>query len=267
MRHLVDYLDQVGSTDYFRGLVGEIRYQTQASRASEGVWNELDLYYTRPSSVKLPNKVYLSKLDVPTRNFTLGFPRLDGTLIKTPEGEDLVEYFSLQFRSELQLGASDEEGDYEIAFLADDGIRMEVGEGASRVTYLESPGLQATKMVCSTQVVSLRRDSTLPIRVSYFQGPRQHIALMMLWRKAGSERDSLCNKMGWKMYFNADTSPSTPLQPFHDLVARGWSVVPAHVFRIPRDEYMNPCESDRVRDVIREETEGCTALTCDATGL
>ena len=201
----------------------------------------------------------------------MGFPKLDGSMIQTAENSDLVEYFSLQFRTELKLGPDDEEGEYEFAFLSDDGIRMEVGEGANAYTYLESSGIQATKMTCSTGTVSLNRSISLPVKIKYFQGPRTEIALTFLWRKAGSSRDSLCGAMGRDKFFDYRNNPSTPQTAYNDLIARGWNVVPAHVFRLPRDEYMNPCESDYVRDVINEEQNnpsgGCTATTCGDIGL
>jgi len=249
LRHLIDYLDQVGSTDYFRGLSGELVYQPQACRDQQGPWNNLDQYLTSQDAIRHPSKIYLSKLDVPTRAFNLGFPKLDGTMIQTAANENLVEYFSLQFRTELKLGADDQEGDYEFAVLADDGVRMEVGEGSAARVYLAHPEHTPTKMVCSTQVVTLSRLSSVPVKLSYFQGPRQHIALMLLWRKAGSSRDPLCGSAGNDLFFNSNVNPSAP-RKYNDLVARGWRVVPAHVFRIPRNEYMNPCESDYVRDVI-----------------
>jgi len=271
LRHIVDYLDQIGNTDYFRGLSGELRYQPLACRSGEGAWNQLDKFYTNNQAVKLPNKVFLTKLDVPTRNFSLGFPKLDGSLIKTSEGTDLVEYFSLKFRTELKLGAEDEEGDYEFAFLADDGVRMEVGEGLSAVTYIDSPGIHATKMVCGTGFVNLNRSTSVPATIKYFQGPRTEIALTFLWRKKGSDRDSLCGQAGQSLFFNYRNNPSTPQPAYNALLARGWSVVPAHVFRLPRDEYMNPCESDYIRDVItNNEGSGsgtCTATSCDDIGL
>jgi hypothetical protein len=278
LRHIIDYLDQIGSTDYFRGLSGELRYQPQACRNQEGSWDDLDKYYTKTQAVKLPNKIFLTKLDVPTRNFNLGFPKLDGTMIKTQDNADLVEYFSLKFRTELKLGPDDEEGDYEFAFLSDDGIRMEVGEGASATTYIDSSGLQSTKMSCATGVVNLRsgslslnRTTSLPITIKYFQGPRTEIALTMLWRKAGSSRDPLCGAMGQDKFFDYRNNPSTPQKAYNDLLARGWKVVPANVFRLPRDEYMNPCESDYVRDIIEQEQNnnsgGCTATTCGDIGL
>jgi|GEM_PF-1234216 len=262
LRHLIDYLDQIGSTDYFRGLSGDIYYQTQTCRSQQGVWNNLENYY-QGDAVKIDSKLYLSKLDVPTRRFSLGFPKLDGTKIQNTEGSNLLEYFSIDFRTDLKLGPDDEEGDYEFAMLSDDGVEMTAGVAGEIV--LSSPAIHPTKMVCSTRVVNLKRGDLMPTRIRYFQGPREHIALTMLWRKAGQGQDPLCGTMGNDAFFDFNQDPSVPKKNYNDLLARGWQVVPAHVFRIPRDEYMNPCESDYVRDIIADENNGNNGGNCDAT--
>lgn len=266
LRNLIDYLDQIGNTDYFRGLTGEIYYQPQSSRTSQGVWNHLDKYYDEEDAVKIDAKLYLSRLDVPTRRFNLGFPKIDGSKIKNTEGQDLLEYFSIDFKTELLLGDQDEEGEYEFAVLSDDGVEMTMGENADII--LSSPNIQSTKMVCSSTTVTLSKSSSLPTRIRYFQGPRDHIAIMLLWRKAGQSADPLCGHYGVSAFFDFTQVPSVPKPNFHSLIARGWSVVPDHVFRVPREEYMNPCESDYVRDVIEEERDNtCTALSCGDIGL
>jgi hypothetical protein len=270
LRNLVDYLDDIGSTDYFRGLSADLIYQPQSCRSSEGGWNNLDKFASSPLAVKSTSKIYLTKLDVPTRSFSLGFPKLDGSIIQTAEGADLVEYFSLRFRTELKLGDEDEEGEYEFAVLADDGVRMQVGEGSNSQVYLEHPSNTPSKMICSDQkTVTLSRDTVVPVKLDYFQGPRYHIALTLIWRKAGSPRDPLCGRVGNSLFFDSTKNPSLPQKAHADLIERGWNVVPAHVFRIPRDEYMNPCESDYIRDVVRQNDGpgGCTGTSCGNIGL
>jgi hypothetical protein len=262
LRDIFAHLDRTGNTDYFRGLAGTIRSPRQASIADATEWSHLDDYIGGDTVVNR-SKLFLTRLDVPTRSFTTGFPKLSGDKIKADDGNDLTEYFHIDFRSELKLGETEEEGLYELATVSDDGVRLSVdGE-----MHLENPGLQSTRMTCSTSYVDLRRTSSLPIRVEYFQGPRNHIALMMVWRKVdeSTERDPLCDVMSISKWFDSKTVPSTPKQHFNDITARGWTVVPAHVFRIPREEYMNPCESEHIQQVIKEET--CTASECEGTGI
>jgi hypothetical protein len=262
LREIFDHLDRTGNTDYFRGLAGTIRSPRQASMADASEWSHLDDYIGGDTVVNR-SKLFLTQLDVPTRSFTSGFPTLSGTKIKADDGSDLTEYFHIDFRSELKLGDTEDEGLYEIATLSDDGVRMSVDGDL----YLENPGLQSTRMTCASTYVDLRRTSSLPIRVEYFQGPRDHIALMLVWRKVdeSTARDPLCDVMSTSKWFDASTVPSTPKQHFQDISARGWKVIPAHVFRIPREEYMNPCESEHVQEVIKEET--CTAAECEGTGI
>jgi hypothetical protein len=267
MRDLIDFLDQTGATDYFRGLSGTIRSPEQSCMANtNGRWHVLD-NYLGDGTVQNESKLFLSTLDVPTRRFTEGFPTLSGDMVKNDAGVDLLEYFHLSFRSELKLGDDEEEGLYELAVLADDGARLSV-DGS---TFLESTGVHPTKLLCAPAdtagVVDLRRSSSLPIKVEYFQGPRHHIALQLLWRKVDSSRlpEPRCGQLGNEHWFNYNATPVVAKAPYQDLLDRGWSVIPAHVFRIPRDEYMNPCTSDHVQDVINEET--CTAAECEGTGI
>jgi hypothetical protein len=266
LRDLIDFLDQTGATDYFRGLSGTIRSPEQSCMADTGRWYGLD-NYLGDGTVENESKLFLSTLDVPTRAFTEGFPTLSGQKIKNDAGTDLVEYFHISFRSELKLGDDEAEGLYELAILADDGARLTV-DGS---TFLESTGVHPTKMLCAPPsaagVVDLRRASSVPIVVEYFQGPRHHIALQLLWRKVDSSRlpEPRCGQLGNELWFDYHSTPTQPKAAYNDLLARGWSVIPSHVFRIPRDEYMNPCTSDHVQDVIEEET--CTAAECEGTGI
>lgn len=252
LRTLIDYLDQIGSTDYFRGLSGSIRYQTQSCRAEHGSWNHLDDFNSEEAG-EVDGQIYLTRLDVPTRSFTLGFPRLDGSMVQTEEEEDLVEYFSINFRTSLKLGEVEESGWYEFAFLSDDGVRFQLEETGELIA--DHPDVTSTKMVCSNRAVYLEKGEALPVSIDYFQGPRNHIALMMMWRPvddAVAGEDPACGERGTKLYHDYTKIPSEPQQAYLDLLDRGWEVVPDYVFRIPRDEYMNPCESQHVRDVINE---------------
>ena len=86
----------------------------------------------------------------------------------------------------------------------------------------------------------------LPIAVDYYQGPRFHIALMVLWRKlpdanASSLADSACGLSGNDRFFNSNQSPSVPSQTYLDLLSRGWSVVAPQNFLLPLNSPMNPC--------------------------
>jgi len=257
LRDLVDYLDQIGSTDYFRGLSGVIKYQPQVCRNEQGSWNNLDDYQS-PEAIEVPGKLYLTKLDVPTRAFDTGFPRLDGSILQTNDGVDLHEYFSIEFRTSLKLGEVNESGWYEFAMLSDDGARMTIEETGEQ--YISHPEKTPTKMLCGNRAIYLEQGESLPVNIQYFQGPKKHIALSLMWRKATGEEDGgldpSCGKSGNGLFFDSNVMPSEPQAEYRGLIDRGWEVVPAHVFRIPRDEYMNPCESDHIQDVINNANGG-----------
>src|SRR5690606_18921964 len=103
--------------------------------------------------------------------------------------------------------------------------------------------------------VTLRQLETLPLKLRYFQGPRHHIALQLLWRPVGGPVETHCGRQGNYLFFNPDDD-SAPTSTYQQLLARGWQVVPPEAFRIPDDEVTNPCNSEPVQDVF------CNAGSC-----
>ena len=264
---LGEYLDGTGATDYFRGLSARIRVPPENFRQHLSEWERLDRY-TRDDARLLETTLFFQSLNVPTRRFTEGFPKFSGAHVQGPDHTDLVEYFRLDFEGGLKLTADFPEGDYEFAVLSDDGARLELDGQA----YLDSPGTQQTKLLCggsgtggTARSVNLSRTVELPFKLGYFQGPRYHIALMLLWRPASPTAEPLCGQSGNNLWFDSTKTPSQPTAKFNSLATRGWSVVPPELFRIPQSEFMNPCLSDHVKDVIRE---GCaTAADCEGLGI
>ncbi|MBS1984453.1 MAG: hypothetical protein JST16_09790 [Bdellovibrionales bacterium] len=246
------------SSSYNRGLRGYI--QVPKVGVSSSVFHDLD-DFDNTTSTTLDSKIYLSQVNVPTRAFTAGFPKFDGTLIKGADGvTSLVEWFRIDLDGFVELPAGKPEGDYEFAMLADDGARLNLGY--NHTEYAASIGQQETKMICGTQTVHMRPGETLPINLSYFQGPRYHIALVLLWRQASATSEPLCGQYGNNKWFDSSVTPSVPKPAYNQLVARGWSPVPVESLRIPDDEILNPCQSQHVRDIFN-----CTAETCSGVGI
>lgn len=74
------------------------------------------------------------------------------------------------FTSEID---SDPEGDYQIALLADDGAVLQASDtGAGFTTLIDNDGTHPTKMACASRTVHMSRDSRIPIKLDYYQGPR-----------------------------------------------------------------------------------------------
>lgn len=248
------------SSQYNRGLRGVITVPTAAASVNTSTYGHLD-NFLGAGGRSLSNKLYFSEVNVPTRAFSKGFPRLDGGLIKDDANQTLVEYFRIDLDGFIELPAGQPEGDYEFAMLADDGAELHLGSGG--FTYASAPSHQETKMICGTTTVHMRPGETLPMKLSYFQGPRYHIALVLLWRPASSTAESLCGKYGNSYWFNSNVTPSAPTANYRALESRAWNVVPRTAFRLPDEELLNPCQSDHVRDVFDE----CGDSSCGGIGI
>lgn len=246
------------SSLYNRGLRGVVSVPRAGVAANDHNFGALTSF-TTATSVSLANKLYFSQVNVPTRSFSSGFPRLDGGKIKDDSNRDLLEYFRLDLDGFIELAPGMTAGDYEFAVLADDGAEIRLGAGSP--VYASSPGLQQTTLVCGTSSVYMRPGETLPMKLSYFQGPRYHIALMLLWRPASTTAESLCGRSGNDLWFD---SAQAPKPKYLELQSRGWNVVPTPSFRLPDEELLNPCQSDHVRDVVEES---CQDSSCGGVGI
>lgn len=226
---------------YDHGLVATLRYLTD-DQPRYG--NAVDyVTYGRPVNATM----FFGNLDIPTRPFDRGFVTNGGVTLLNAEGNTLYEYFSLEFESKLQLTADDVAGDYQLALLADDGALIEVDRGSGWEVVVNDDGVHPTKMACSTAPVRLLQSEGLPLRVRYYQGPRFHIALTMLWRPwdasdpARPINDVECGRSGNSRYFDSTKVPPQPTATYNGLLARGWSVVPPDRFSLPSHIASNPC--------------------------
>ncbi len=186
-------------------------------------------------------KLFFADLNVPTRLFNQGFASQTHDVVNDDQGQKLIEYFGLKFETTLKLAANDEEGDYELALLADDGTTLKVGAGDIQNVLISNDGDHPTRMGCASDIVHMTKDSSLPITLTYYQGPRYHIANVLLWRKANQAgKDVLCGQNGNNLFFDPDHG-SAPQSAFLSLQARGWKVVSQDNFYLPASESYNPC--------------------------
>lgn len=186
--------------------------------------------------------LFFSEVIVPTRIFSLGFPKESGGIVQTDDGQDLVEYFALELNGGLRLGPDDPEGVYELALLSDDGSIMSVSQGDGPYhTIVDNDGDHETRFGCG-QTLTFTKDTQYKVKFKYYQGPRHHIALIPMWRKVTGHTgsDPLCGKAGNGMYFDYNNN-SKPKQAYKDLLARGWKPLDKDNYVIPEDVGYNPC--------------------------
>jgi hypothetical protein len=123
--------------------------------------------------------LFLSQIFVPTRDFTAGFSADGQNTLKDANNQDLVEWFALDLHSQLVLDAADMEGDYQIAVVSDDGHTMDI-QGTE---FLRDEGEHSPQLKCSSSTIHLTHENAYPFRLTYFQGPRTQISLVMMWRR------------------------------------------------------------------------------------
>lgn len=193
--------------------------------------------------------LFFDALDVPTRAFDRGFVNQDGHTFVNDKGNTLYEYFSMRFETVVTLSNSNQPGKYQFGVLADDGAVVEIDRGNGWETLINDDGVHPTRFGCATSPVSFDWPTRLPVRVTYYQGPRYHIALVLLWREwkdydlAWSSNDPQCNQQGNSRFFDSAQTPSTPKQAYIDMLTRGWRPLSPANYRLPSVIAENPCRN------------------------
>ncbi len=222
------------------GLVADLYYMTQNQQQdATTVLN----FFNPAMATKSTKQVYFSQVNTRPQIFSKGFITQSGDYVKDDQGNKLTQWFALMYYSEIKVTQSSDEGTYEFASLSDDGAVFEAEVNGKWITVVNNDGNHPPQFGCSTQTLTFVKDQAIPIRVYYYQGPANHIANMLLWKKISSASskvslDVACGKSGTTYFFNPDTS--TPLQPYTDILSRGWKVVPPSVFFLPSTT-TNPC--------------------------
>lgn len=185
--------------------------------------------------------LFFTDMNVPTRMFSEGFATQTSSVVKDDMGEKLIEFFGLKFNTVLKLRGDQEEGSYELAVLADDGVIVKAKIGGVWTEIISNDGDHPTRMGCASATLQMSHDSAIPLEISYYQGPRYHIANVLMWRKSATAGgDAYCGHTGNELFFNPNQG-SVQLQHYKDLLARGWAPISADNFYLPGQKTYNPC--------------------------
>ena len=111
-----------------------------------------------------------SHLNVPTRNYTMGFPM--------PDMRPVTENFAIRFRAELQI---DTPGLYTFWLNSDDGSQLYI----NGKLVVDNDGIHPARNRQSTIKLGI---GIHPVEIHYFQGPRYAIALQWFYRPPNSSR-------------------------------------------------------------------------------
>ena len=111
-------------------------------------------------------RVCMAQLDVEPRNFNEGVP-----------GLDMTEWFGLDIRFTITIAKT---GNWDFMILSDDGSRVSIdGE-----EIINNDGIHAPQAVMETVTLT---QGVHNVRVRYYQGPGQGLALMLGWKKEGAK--------------------------------------------------------------------------------
>lgn len=242
-------------TNLKNGIAAELSYRG----ATQPRWYSALEYLTK--GTKSDKKLFFSDLFVPTRMFSEGFATQTSGVVTNDLGEKLIEYFGLNFKTELRLTGEQASGSYDIAMLADDGVTVSTLGPDGKTTLINGDGDHSTRMSCGSPI-NLSVGSGKTFEINYYQGPRYHIALTMMWRPAQAGLDPLCNQQGVSLFFDAENQ-SKPKQAYNDLLARGWKPIPAENFFLPDQVEVNPCvpgeplqmNGPQVREVFYDQVD------------
>jgi hypothetical protein len=108
----------------------------------------------------------MAQLDVEPRNFNEGFP-----------GLDMTEWFGLDIRFTITIAKT---GNWDIMILSDDGSRVSIDDKE----IINNDGIHAPNAVMETVTLT---QGVHNVRVRYYQGPGQGLALMLGWKKEGAK--------------------------------------------------------------------------------
>jgi hypothetical protein len=134
------------------------------------------IYLIREGSLSLPNfkklkpvgAIYTTNLNIAPRDFTEGFPGVT----------DRFEWFAIDYTGRFWI---EKPGKYQFALLSDDGSKLYI----DNKTVIDNDGVHAPMVLFNTVKLS---GGIHTVRVSYFQGPRTQLALMLGVAEAGEKR-------------------------------------------------------------------------------
>lgn len=225
-----------------RGLVGHLVYLTD----DQPRYTSAHDYIANGTPVQ--STLYFDKLFIPTRAWDFGFFTQDGTLLLNQNNQPLYEYFGLRLESQLQLAAGEAPGWYQMAVLSDDGSTVSLKDSEGRLsTLINNDGTHPTRMACAIKSVHLDAGQKLPVVLEYYQGPRYHISMVMMWRPLpdGADPNAVvsdveCGRSGNSRYFDSTKVPSAPSATYYDLLTRGWKPLENDNYFFP-EQATNPC--------------------------
>lgn len=176
-----DPFDKEVSKDFSEsnGIKGQLFYPKGQSLRT------LDSYFKEEYRVNA--ELFFTSINVPTRAFDTGFIATDDSILQDENGNKLFEWFAIQFNGHIHLSDEEEEGYYQFASLSDDGIQFNIdnkfGNSDDLDLLYKYNDITATRITCAKRLIYFTKEDKRRFELKYFQGPRMHIANVLMWRK------------------------------------------------------------------------------------
>jgi hypothetical protein len=238
------------------GLLGDVKYIAQGVTAPNNVAGYIE------NGTSLDADVFFDRVFVPTRPWNAGFQTLSGRTLQNDLNQTLYEYFSLHFESNIVLSDSDRPGLYQFALLSDDGAILRMKQGDTWQNIVNDDGTHPSKFACASNAIEMTSTSKIPMKLDWYQGPRYHISLIVLWREVeagASLADTECGKSGNSRYFDSTQNPPASQTAWHGLMERGWKVLNSKNYILNDDAPTNPCTNPN--------GGGCQGAGCSGGGF
>jgi hypothetical protein len=251
-------MDGEASTAREQGIRGSLYYLD----STQPRYNTVDEYLTyghaaqgldRVTGLPKDIELYFNQIYIPTRPFDRGFVTLTDQTLVNAEGNTLYEYFAVRHEGRIQLG-SKPAGLYQLAILSDDGSTLKMDFGSGYQAIINNDNNHPTRMGCAVAAVDFSSTDKIPYVLDYYQGPRFHISLVLMWRpwpmsaadptqpaSVAEAQDAFCGVQGNSFYFDSTQSPPAPTANYNALLARGWAPLAPENYLLPETTAVNPC--------------------------
>lgn len=243
------------------GLKGKLAYYDVKADADVATASSLKVkqYWDENNNIVRPAQdLYFNQINVIPMKFDSGFTAANGSVLKKLNSQTLVEWFGIKYETLLTLKPDQAEGYYKLASISDDGVIVEAYIDNKWVEIINNDGLHSPRFMCQfqqgqNQALYLSRNSKIPLRIYYHQGPKVHIANMLLMKHLGAEIPGSAvvgceNDNNTNLFSDPVSGPTVPSQAYLDLITAGWGVIAKENFLLPNEE-INPCSQNQLKVV------------------
>jgi hypothetical protein len=161
------------------------------------------------------------EVNTPNRNYAQGVVGREAEYIIDPRsGNELLENYIIKYQGQIVVNDKRDEGKYEFALLSDDGVILKL----DNKRIIQTNKVHAVRFSKGRKKINMKINKPVNLDLYYYQGPKNHVANVLLWRKVDNKRyHRTCSKERYTT--NLD-----------QLKLAGWKVVGKENFRQKNNE-------------------------------